>query len=227
MTIRVNAELFRLAYAAVSKEETRYYLNGVRVEPHPEKGAILVSTDGHRMVCVHDPDAQIDEAAIVKLPPFALALCAAKKGRGLGVDRAILTVDVQAQTATVAHEHSNKEGVTDKSEPLVSAHRVIIEGTFPDWRRVTPKGPFEAASNVAFNSKLLAELGAFGNKLPDKSYGNAMYLLRQTGPEDGGPVVIRWAGIHSVFAVLMPMRAEIETSLPSFLTTEAAAAVAA
>lgn len=42
--ITVDANLFRLAYAAVAVDEMRPYLKGVCIEPHPVKGAIMVST---------------------------------------------------------------------------------------------------------------------------------------------------------------------------------------
>jgi DNA polymerase III sliding clamp (beta) subunit (PCNA family) len=77
MTAVVNADLFRIVYSCVSTEETRYYLNGVHVEPHPVKGAILVATDGHRMLIAHDKDGSCSGPIIVQMPRFALAQCRA------------------------------------------------------------------------------------------------------------------------------------------------------
>jgi DNA polymerase-3 subunit beta len=45
--ITVNADLLRAALICASTEQTRYYLNGVYVDPL----GYLVSTDGHRMFC--------------------------------------------------------------------------------------------------------------------------------------------------------------------------------
>lgn len=228
MTIRVNAELFRLCYAGVSKEEYRPYLGGVHIEPHHDQGAIMVATDGRRLICVHDAEAECDQSALVHLPKFALALCAAKRGKELGIDRAILTIDVDANIATVAREHLNRQGNLERSEPVVTAHRVIIKGDFPEWRKVTPKGPFEGSVASTFNSKLLSEMAAFGDKLPtDSRSGVPMYMLRQKDVGPDNPVIVRWSGVHNVFAVLMPMRGDIETDLPSFLALPAEAAAAA
>lgn len=102
MTIRVDANLLRLAHMAISKEETRYYLNGVHIEPHPVRGAILVATDGHRMVVIHDADAECDEDVIVKLPGYALAQC--KLPRSLLSEKRIATIDKASRTATVGHQ---------------------------------------------------------------------------------------------------------------------------
>jgi DNA polymerase III sliding clamp (beta) subunit (PCNA family) len=223
MTIRVNADLFRLAYAAVSKEETRYYLNGVHIEPHPVKGAVLVSTDGHRMVCIHDDQGDCDQNIIVQLPSFALALCASKKGRGLAIDRRVLEIDPKSGTATIVNEHVGKDKLVERSEPLVTAHRAIIDGTFPDWRRVTPHGEMEAAGLTGFSSKFIAELGKFGQQFG----GNGMHFLRQKDAGEGSPVAIRWSRIEHIFAVLMPMRSDIVTAIPSFVSNEPVPAIAA
>ena len=227
MTIRVNADLFNLAYGAVSKEETRYYLNGVFVEPHPERGALLVSTDGHRMICIHDETGDCTESAIVRLPRYALALCVPKRGKGLGLDRRVLEVDVKANSATILDERVKKDGSIERSDPLITAHRVIIEGTYPDWRKVTPKEPLEPAGLSGFNPKFMASLGAFGAALKPSHSATGMYFLKSAGVSEGSPIVVRFGGVHHVFAVLMPMRTDTTTTLPSFLTSKPVEAIAA
>lgn len=48
----------------VSREETRYYLGGLAIEPHPTHGgAYVVATDGHRLGAIHDADAICPVAA--------------------------------------------------------------------------------------------------------------------------------------------------------------------
>lgn len=227
MVMRVNADLFRLAYGAVSTEETRYYLNGVRVEPHPERGALLVSTDGHRMICIHDVGADCDESAIIQLPKFALPLCAAKRGKSLGLDRTVLDIDVKEGRATLVNETVGKDGAVTKSKPQITAHNVVIEGAYPDWRKVTPKGVMEPAGLSAFNPKYLASLGQFGQSLSPGFSKGAMYFLQPKDATPGGPIVVRFSGVSHIFAVLMPMRADPELSLPSFFDTPVPQAIAA
>lgn len=55
-----NPAFLAAASLFVSKEETRYYLNGVLIEPAPQGGVFLVATDGHRLVCFHDPEGMTD-----------------------------------------------------------------------------------------------------------------------------------------------------------------------
>lgn len=228
MTTRVNAALFDLAYTAVSKEETRYYLNGVHIEPHPVKGALIVSTDGHRMVCIHDADGVCDQQMIVKLPTYVRALCKDKKA-ALGIDRAILEIDAAANSAMVVVESVNAKGGVTRTTPLVTAHKCLIEGTFPDWRRVIPSGEMEPMPLAAFNPRLLADLAAFGKKFVTGSGTGrgAMYFLRQKGKDGMDPTLVRFSGIDHVFAILMPMRADFDVRMPAFLTDTPVEAVAA
>jgi hypothetical protein len=57
----INARYYIEAGAFVTKEMSRYTLNGIRVEPHPEGGAVIVATDGHTMGIFHDREGKCDE----------------------------------------------------------------------------------------------------------------------------------------------------------------------
>lgn len=211
--IKVSAELFALSYEAVSSEETRYYLNGVFVQPHHDNGAFLVSTDGHRMVVVHDATAEVSQSAIITLPKFAVQQLAPRKGFRL--ETKSLVVDVDAKTATLVAETANKEGMITRTENIVTAHNVIIDGTFPDWKKVCPKGEMESAGVVGMNSRYVASMGKFGTKFDSPNRGG-MYFMKPKAQDAGGPVMIRWGNVHHVFAVVMPFRTDIELSVPAF-----------
>lgn len=66
--LRFSVELYKAAMLAASTEETRYYLNGVFVEPCVYGGVTLTATDGHVLVCIRDLDGSADESAIVIHP---------------------------------------------------------------------------------------------------------------------------------------------------------------
>lgn len=218
--IRVNADLFRLAYMAVSTEETRYYLNGVNIEPHPEKGALLVSTDGRRMVVAHDPEGICREPAIVKLPRFALALCRTPK---MFDDKRLLEVD--GNCATIIEQKPGASPLDPpKREALATAHHVVIDGKFVDWRRVVPREEQKSAASTAFNPRYLKEWGALGHEV-EKLTGKSGV---QIGLSDGNcPTIIRF-GADNIFGVLMPMRFGVTHGLlPSFMSETPAQSVAA
>ena len=52
--LNINAGLFYAASLFTSKEDARYYLQGVFVEPHPIEGITLTATDGVRLACIYD-----------------------------------------------------------------------------------------------------------------------------------------------------------------------------
>jgi hypothetical protein len=62
-----STEMYRVALDFASKEQTRYYLQGVYVQRHPKDGVLLVSTDGHRMICIHDQNGFADEPGAITI----------------------------------------------------------------------------------------------------------------------------------------------------------------
>jgi len=96
-----SANLFRIAYQCASNESTRYYLNGVFVEPakHGRPGVTMTTTDGHRLISIYDESGKTDQSAIISLrrndgndPNFALKAC---KGRN------IVRIETGSQVAKV------------------------------------------------------------------------------------------------------------------------------
>jgi DNA polymerase-3 subunit beta len=110
------AALFAPVAFAISNEETRYYLNGIFV--HVAGDTIrAVATDGHRMAR-HDGPA-VDAGCITTgciIPKKTVAL----------VPKGVVKVELS----------DTKLRITAGDTVLVSK---LIEGTFPDYERVTPK----------------------------------------------------------------------------------------
>ena len=128
--------LFCAAMLSVSKEETRYYLQGVFIQPATGGGILLTSTDGHTLFHAHDPAGTTDRAAIVvpdkgKLPaPWA-------KGGAITIDTA--------------------QGVMRHTTGGLTAGCREDGGTFPDYQRVIPQ---EFSGEVAqFNPAFVARFG--------------------------------------------------------------------
>lgn len=109
-----------------SKEEQRYYLNGVYVEP----GAGFMrftATDGHRLASLKVtsgvPDGAMFEPVIV--PRAVLRDYIKFLERADGV--VIMTID------------DNRLQLSSGGETHITK---LVDGTFPDYERVIPKGPF-------------------------------------------------------------------------------------
>ncbi|MGU9981537.1 DNA polymerase III subunit beta [Phreatobacter sp. HK31-P] len=113
-------ELFRRPQFAISTEETRYYLNGIFIEI-ADGNLNAVATDGHRLckTSVALPDGLTEMKSVI-VPRGSVAriidLAAAGSPLEFGISAAKITVKV---------------GETSYSSKL-------IDGTFPEWRRVVP-----------------------------------------------------------------------------------------
>jgi DNA polymerase-3 subunit beta len=145
-SIELNADILRAALICTSTEETRYYLQGVSIEPNV-RDLRVVSTDGHRLFC-----ARLDVVTDVErflIPADAL-------GRALkGYKPKVLIV--------------SSEGNLWRAGDVVFTP---IDGVFPDsWPRVLPKDPPEAPKYADFDpayvvdmSKIAAILNGRGSK---------------------------------------------------------------
>ena len=207
--IRCNANLFRIAYACASTDETRDYLQGVYVEPHPQGGVLLVTTDGHRMLVVRDETGFADETAVIKLKKDALKHCKSKRG-----DCREIVIDSGMNEAAIRLV----SGTADEPEysPLAIAYRVRVDGPYPDYRRVIPQ-TFEGGM-PAFNGGYLGSFGDIGKDLAEHVHGVSRETpaMRLT-PNNSGPAVITWPDYSDLaFGVLMPMRALDADTIPAW-----------
>lgn len=107
------AAMFAPVQFAISSEETRYYLNGVFIHSTGEETR-AVATDGHRM-------ARVTVPAIGEIPGVIIP----KKTVGL------------LPTGEVHVELSDTKIRLRQGETTILSK--LIEGTFPDYDRVTPK----------------------------------------------------------------------------------------
>lgn len=233
--MRINADLFRIASATISTEDTRFYLGGVLVEPMAV-GALLVSTDDHRMTVIRDWSATFaanEPAAIIRLAPDVLKACKAKNNES----RRMIEVDVTGNRATVVSEddYTRETGGTRRTE-LAAGVNVVIDGTFPDWRRVLPK-PGPAVAHDAFASHYVAAFSDIGQELARAAHiaATAKATTRVAKPnltpamqilssQKEAPAMVRWFGIEDAFGVLMPVRSFTDSAvaLPAWVPREQA-----
>ena len=122
------AELHRhmaLAHHCISTEETRYYLNGVHLCRHPERGTLRsVATDGHRMAVIDGP-VLATEVLNAILPT--------------GFVRAILTLINPKGNDTVTLAMNTARPRARVTCGPVQIDAKLIDGKFPDYTRVVPK----------------------------------------------------------------------------------------
>jgi hypothetical protein len=198
----VNADFFRAASLFQSTEEARYYLRGVLIEPHAVKGALLAATDGNRMICIHDETGTCDRPVIVKLDKAAIK--ATKQDRRETAPRRIAGDDTKAPAWVLAG---------DNAEQLHMVKDWWIDGTFPDWRRVTPR--IEDAAPQVCDSYNAGYLGAFADVYHDLT-GKKEAVITIRSAHVGGPALVRFRSVENAFGVIMPVRNDTATGMPAF-----------
>lgn len=211
--IVTKAKYLRMLAPFVSKEETRYYLHGIHVEP-AKQGIILVATDGHRMGIIHDVDGSAKSPFICAVSKGALAYKAREdalavfSGQMLGI--------VPAQYARAVKGPKTAISYAEYIETLGP-----VDGTYPEWRKVVPAEIKHRLRPLSFNARYVADFAKVIEAAGKKTDFGAGFNFYQTGgPTD--PVVARTPAVPEFVGLLMPMRVDSMEPLPTWLAKKAA-----
>lgn len=223
-TCIVSADLFRRALFGISKEETRYYLNGVYVTSCKDGGAVLVATDGHIMIILRDPRGVVSGSGIVDLSTSLKRELKEPRGGLLIAERAVMASDKVAYVVESARVHKNKDGVEvepredlpalfdtpDKRVIAAQYQRPTIDGKFPDYTRAVPTNAEAVNAMGAFNATLLNRVGQALNS------GRSLTLQLTVGADPKGPSLANGDGTVDGFGVIMPLRFDHKRGLPGW-----------
>lgn len=195
--------IFDSIMCCVSKEDTRYYLKGVCLDSSKE-GLIAVATDGHRLGKFEVPVAvkEINDKGKetwrasdkITLPSFSYIVPRSfVKRLGTLANHPFLR---EVCTITIkdgwVHYKDKDEGFSAK----------LIDGAFPDWRKVFPKETANKEESVAFSANYLSQISAAMKRAHGR---NVPIALKIKGKND--PVVLHSNDREKkITYVLMPMR---------------------
>ena len=204
--IKVNSNLFRIAYTCVSTEETRYYLRGVYVAPNAGGGVDLVSTDGHRLLVVHDAEGICDSPAIVQLTKDALKLC--KPSNNYSERRISFGDAAPGSVIALVTERP----IRDKNDAdwgfVGTSPATFIDGTFPDYRRIVPR-EIKTGAHPVFDGRYLEAFGKISADFqakPTRPGGRDTNVQIRVFSEDmEAPAVVLFPGV-AAFGLLIPVR---------------------
>lgn len=116
----------------MARQDIRYYLCGVCIEKADQGGVYLVTTDGHSMAVVYDAAGSIEGAERVTISVSAGLIAAAKRAKQIaGVAQKVL---LDGKRVRLALDFDSPASC----ESYVQAGDSLVEGTFPNWRKVTP-----------------------------------------------------------------------------------------
>ena len=184
--MNLNIRLLKAAALAASKEQTRYYLNGVAVQAGP-RGSFLVATDGHRLLAFRQSADDTPPVDII-IPADVIAGIKLNKH----VDDATLTRESDT------HWRIEYCGTAISFAP--------IDGTFPDWRRVVPK---ETTGELAqFDPAYVGDFAKVAKALGTNA--KAGVKISHNG---GGPALVTFGDDIDGFGVLMPTRANYGSTI--------------
>ena len=158
LRIAVNARYFQSIIPVASKEECRYYLNGIFFDTKNEQPA-LVATNGHIIACYSDHEGRhTGHSGIVPISRnLSTALTYAAQQKKLKKP-AVKNWLVILGTGNLAHRHrlylleaKNEDtadvvietavaAMTEPSDSVLYEETFrFIDGNYPDWRRVIPE----------------------------------------------------------------------------------------
>jgi len=191
--ITISAEYLRLAQLFASKEDARYYLKGVNVEPHPSgAGVLIVATDGHVMGIFYDREGYVPESMLIAFDKGLISALKSEKSERCG-----RIVTVRGGRLTVMTKDIEGNPLEEK---YIKPGNIKIDGTFPQWRMVLP-AEFEPCY-FAINPKLLKPFeivaSALGGKNPGVHFRTTAY---------NGPIEVTIAN-KDFYGVIMPMKCD-------------------
>lgn len=198
--IIVNAAHLLCAHTAISKDNIRYYLNGVFITRREAGGAYVVATDGHRMLVGYDNEAHVDEGegvilATLRLPAL-VKLCKPRKGSAIP-----RWVVINAANGTASIYEAARGEILDTA-PIATFNDALIDGTFPDFRAVVPQFKTDALqTSGVFSPELLGDFTVLGDG------------IRIISPEAYGPALVVGER-RDFFGIVMPQRGDNVGSEP-------------
>ena len=208
-TFFLPADDLRAAFQCISLEQTRYYLCGVLIEADK-----LIALDGHQMITIDLPDG-----CHVGAECFTQGMDAPRMPGATGTPQGagfILSCDatdkafkakasggdlwVYGDTTTGILQFLINHGEGGEMYRVGVLEFSVIDGTYPEWRRVVAKGGGGAAS-LCYDPAVLARLVKAADVI-DKGRG-----IRLTGGEgEGDPIRVDFVASPRLRGTLMSMR---------------------
>ena len=187
MKITIDHNTIKALLICAAKQDVRYYLKGVLVDARASD-VTLVTTDGHRLLAY---PVAVDAIEALAPGQYIIPREALEAVKPCKAGRHVLPITIEID---VAHGRENKiTGATSAVTPL-------IDGKFPDWRRVLPK----TVSNepAQYQAEYLGDFGRIADLLGTK-YPHIHH--------NGSSAAIV-GNLGAALGVLMPMRSDAEFS---------------
>jgi DNA polymerase-3 subunit beta len=208
----IDHDVIKSLLIAMPKSDIRYYLVGALIDVR-ESDITLVATDGHMLLAVPVPQANIESA----IPPgqYIIPRATLEAVKPAKAGRTTLPIRVSVHVPALTQD-PDRPGVKLKHVPTITlegattATTAPVDGVYPNWRKVLPTT--SSGELQQFDLALIARWGqihsTLGGKIPPIIHHNG------TGPA--------WiSGLHyGAIGVLMPVRDDTDVTkrdpLPSW-----------
>jgi hypothetical protein len=237
--VYIRADYFGIAASVRPKTDVRYYLEGVCVEP-AESGAIMVCTDGHRMIAMRDREGICNAPVILRVDSRLIQDCNKKYGKVarhviLTAERDALLVgdayvadkeDAEAAMKKVNRPFNPKSTYINVDPIYMLPCKPLIDGDYPDWRRVLPKEEELHPGLVGdYNADYLRDFEALAGRI-DWKYHSITFFHHKPAADPGdlnrtnaGAMIVRSPGNPDFLGMLMPMhQTPLGSTLPDWST---------
>jgi len=197
LKLNLHADGLAAVHIAKSTEETRYYLNGVYVTPwrvNGEDGVMMVATDGRLLATYFDRDGEANRPTIID-GAFSAPLL--KSGRS---ERSPRRMMVDGDVGRVKCVPRKKNAAQLAGITLVQE----IEGTFPDWTKVTNLPEANGSAAFSWNHLVIDRVC----KIAQRLNGPTMRAMDVFMPEKEGPALFTFGNSCPLCVVAMPMRGD-------------------
>lgn len=216
---RVNPKYFAAIELFMAKCDVRYYLNGIYIEPHREKGVVIVATNGRTLAAFHDPDGWAEKAIIVGgISKQLISACCTKGTNRIGGSHSLF---IGIDFAVVTSQEGTPESAFD-AHNLYAGRIELVDAKYPDWKRVVEGASKSGADRGAgaINPDYLALLSKVLYRLNRtkygcvRAYGSAAFDKDERGSTstvfrlDGADIADRFV------ALLMPIRDSLPLDKP-------------
>jgi hypothetical protein len=228
----VDAGLLLRAHLCVGQEETRFHLTGVNIEPLAEGGAVLVATDGHKLVAIRDKDAFVEGGSgIVRLNKRFIADVSSAIRTLNHNYKIVVTSDRAGLITTPAPEMTEDRAVAcfaalaelnEKIQLVQFKDKPIIDGTYLSWRGLLDAKP---DPSLPIDELCHHHLRRLSRALCGDAQARAIKIV-STGKH--APHLVRAGQIDvEAFGLIMPMRAGIPCDYPDWVKPRESAKAAA
>jgi|GEM_PF-6022871 len=197
MKARIHSNYYREAGLFVTTEESRYALHSLRIEPHPEKGVLVIATDGHSMAVFHDTGGECE-----------------REGVTLVFNKSLSDMCTGERILEVPDDESAR--LLDRGREVVRFSGIVEPGEFPDWRKVLPKWSPDVERND-YNPEYLERCAqASGAPYAHLAIWSGSSDTESNNPKPRAAVVIEYER-DDCFFLVMPMRQSSDAKYPELI----------